>query len=1136
MDPQRTSSARPCPAVALLLVAAAAAASPLLQADAAQGGATAACRISGRATSGGTPLPGVAIALEAGGRLAAATSTDIDGSYHIAAAPGAYRVAAGLTGFTPVEREIVAAGEACARTVDFELALLPRRGRGAANAAGGQGAGATRGTPTGRGGPGAGSQPAAAPFETLAVQEAAGALVLDAPVDRDAEQAAARQLLPPGFSLDDPSQAVAFTGNAASLDRDMLGERMDALVRGEFGAASGVLPPGFGDPAAQGAPGGFGRGGPGGRGAGGGPGGFGRGDFAIGGRGGRQNRFNATAGYTFGGSALDAEPYQLRPDSPTDRAPYTRQTFTATAGGPVRIPGVYDGTRRTSFAVTYSGNRGDELFDQYATVPTDALRAGDFASAAAQLVDPRTGQPFPGNRIPADAISPTALALLRFIPSPTLDGPGRNFHYVTTTDSLGDSVSARVTHNFTPPPAGGRGAGGRGGAFGGRGGLRAGRGGRGTTAVLNAQVQYRRGSNERLDVFPTLGGRIRNSSLAVPLSFNLARRGTLHQISVNTSRTRSASRNQYAGLEDVAGGAGIAGVASDPFDWGVPELAFGTFTSVRDLDPSTRVDRRASVSYTWSRPAPRHTLRIGGDYRWDRSSSRTDPDARGAFVFTGLYASGGVAAARSDGLDFADFLLGLPQQARVQYGPGEVTLTGRSMSLFVQDDWRPRGGVTVNAGLRYELLRPFVEEHGQMVNLDPAPGFSAVAPVVSGGTGAYSGPFPRALLDADTNNIAPRLGVAWRPAPGTVVRGGYGVSFNAGSYASIARQMVGQPPFAVSNTATGTPEAPLSLADPLATASPDQTTNNYGVEREYALGTVQTWNADVSRDLRQVWNVGGGYTHTRGAHLDIVRAPNRGPDGLRIPGVQPFLWQASEGASVLHAATFRARRRPARGIGAAVTYTLARSRDNASTIGGGGTVVAQDDRNLDAEWGLSSFDRRHQLAVEANVELPFGPNRRWLASGGIRAALLENWRASVAFNWQSGAPYTPRVVGAAADVARGTNGTLRANYDGGPVQVPDPAIDLFFNTAAFSVPPSGTFGDAGRNMIIGPGSRQLNAQFARDIRLGGTRALTLQLNATNLLNMVNYAAIDTTVNSPTFGHVLSVRPMRSMRLTLRFRF
>jgi len=124
----------------------------------------------------------------------------------------------------------------------------------------------------------------------------------------------------------------------------------------------------------------------------------------------------------------------------------------------------------------------------------------------------------------------------------------------------------------------------------------------------------------------------------------------------------------------------------------------------------------------------------------------------------------------------------------------------------------------------------------------------------------------------------------------------------------------------------------------------------------------------------------------------------------------------------------------------------------------------------------------------------------------------------------------------ASDAARGTNGTLRADYNGEDIQLANPTADQFFNTAAFSLPPPGLFGNSSRNVIIGPGSKQLNAQFSRDVRMGGNRTVTLQLNATNLLNMVNYASVDTVVNSPTFGQILSVRPMRTMTFNLRFRF
>lgn len=1068
------------------------------------------CTVRGRITSGATPLPGVSLVAAADGQVVGATSTEIDGRYELALPRGVYQLKAELTGFSTVERPVTIGTPCTPEAGDMQLSLQPRGPRTPATA--------TVPAPAGRG-----------RFETLNVQAQDAAAAAAAPnADADGPDAAARLLLPPGFSTE-ATEAVAVTGNMASLDRGMLGDRFDAIGRGEIDPITGEAAPGFG----PGGRGGQGFGGPGRGGPDGGEGRGGRGGFMLGGRGGPQRTYNVQTSYTYGGSALDSAPYQLRAGNTTSDRSYNRQNFGVTIGGPVRLPG-YRGDRRTNFVVVYNGNRGDQLFDQYATVPSAAMRSGDFSTLPAPLIDPATGRAFDGNIIPAASLDPAALALLRFIPLPNLDGDSRNFRHTTTTDTVADNVNLRVIHNFTPA-AGGRGAGGRGGGMG-RPGGRGGRGSQGTSVVMNAQLQYRRSDNEQNHVFPTLGGTTEGSTFSAPVGLNIMRRGTMHNVNLTFTRSVSDAQGRYAFVEDVAGSAGITGVGSDPSAWGVPTLSFSSLTGVRDVTPNHRTDQRFTAGYTLTKPRGAHTFRVGGDVRIDQSDSRTDLDARGAYTFTGLYTSGGSLGARGGGLDFADFLLGLPQQASVQYGPGEVQMAGRSMSLFVQDDWRRGAGLTFTLGLRYELLWPFYEDNGRMANLDVPADFSAAAAVRSGAAGPFTGDFPDALVRTDTNNLAPRLGVAWRPRPGTILRGGYGVSYNSGSYAAIARQMVAQPPFAVTDTQFGTAADPLRLQSAFDDARGDTLSNSYGVDKNYQLGLVQTWNADVSQDLRQVWNLGLNVTHTRGSSLDIVRAPNRGPDGLRIPDAQPFLWQTSEGSSVLNALAVRARRRPVRGLGGGLTYTLARSRDNASTMGGGGTVVAQNDQDLDAEWGLSSFDRRHQLAADMTFELPFGQNRRWLNGGGVWASLFENWRASAAFTWQSGTPYTPRVQAAASEVARGTSGTLRANYSGEAVQVADPTIDLFFNTAAFTIPATGAFGTASRNMIIGPGSRQLDAQFARDIRAGGTRVLSVTLSASNLLNLVNYGAIDTVVNSPTFGQVVSVRPMRSMQLGLRFRF
>jgi hypothetical protein len=1083
-------------------------------------GAANACRITGRVVSGATPLPGVAIAAAREGVPALATSTGLDGRYTLAVPAGQYTLTAVLTGFDRVERSIDVSQE-CPPMPDLQLAVTgpavtapaPARGRGAggvAGAAGGRGRGA------------------GARFEALAIERQTSADPAGSPeADADEGQAAQQLALPPGFAAE-ATDAVAITGDTASVDRGQLGDRLDALARGEFvpppGDLAGLGSGGFGPPpgaAPGGAQGGAGPGGFGGAGGGfpGRPGGPG-----LGGRGTTQRPYSFSTGYTFGGAVLDAAPYQLRPESRTSNPDYTRQNLDLSFGGPVKIPGLYDGTRRTTFTLNYARNRGATLFDQYATVPTDAMRAGDFSASAVPIVDPATGVAFAGNQIPAERLDPSAQFLLQFIPVANLPGTSRNFRSITTTDTSSDNLNVRLTHNFTPGAA----VGGRGGGGGGGGGGR-GRGAgpaQGTSASLNAQIQYRGNDNERINVFPTLGGVSVSSSFTMPLNLNVTRNRQLHRVNVNLSRTHADTLNHYAAVQNVAGLAGIAGVATNPFNWGVPTLSFGSISNVNDLTPSRRTDTRTTLGYSWQRPAGRHTLRIGGEWRRDRTSSYADANANGTFVFTGLYS----------GSDVADFLLGTPQQASVHFGPGTVGLLGRSASLFVQDDWRARGGLTFNLGVRYELIWPLVETGGSMVNLDAAPDFSAVAPVTSGGTGPYSGPLPDALVRTDINNIAPRVGVAWRRSNGIVIRAGYGVSFNSGSYASIARQLSAQPPFSVTSTAIGSEVVPLHLADPFAEVLATDTANNYGVVPDYQLGRVQTMNVDLSKDLTRTWTAGAGYTFAAGSSLDLVRAPNRGPDGLSIDGAQPFLWQTSESSSRLNSMAFRLRRRAVRGIGGGLTYTLARSRDDASTIGGGATVVAQDDQNLGSEWGLSSFDRRHQLSGTANVELPFGPNRRWLNGGGPWAALLESWSAALTFTAQSGTPLTPRVLSSASDAARGTNGTLRADYNGQPIALPSPSIDRFFNIEAFGLPDDGSFGSAGRNIIVGPGSRDLSAQLSRDVRLGGTRSLSVQLRASNLLNLVNYSGVDTVVNSPSFGQVTSVRPMRSVQLFFRFRY
>jgi hypothetical protein len=1086
------------------------------------------------------PVSGAAILVHQGDRLVVATSADADGRFSIVFTPAqTFRVSAEMAVFQSVEKTLTLGQPPCDSTLDFSLALVPRDQPIATAAS------TASDTPAATAAPGAGAT-ATAPgrFMQLSVQsDPTVTASIDAALP--AQPAELARLLPPGFSVEAAASdalSISARGDAISVDRSVLNERMGAIGRGEFDPETGQFSPGFNAASPEE---GFGQ--LSGRGAGlnaqGRGGGAGRGGFALGGRGGRgQNRFQGSANYSFGGSALDATNFQPRNGvvTPISRRPYARNNFGGTFGGPLVIPGLYaNASRRTSFQLNYSGNHSTSLQDQYTTVPTLAMRNGDFSHSAIQLFNPRTGQPFDDNRIPRDQMSPAALALLGFIPEPNVDGTTtQNFHTAATTLSRSNSVSLRVTQNLTPnlPQAGapgGRGAG-RGGGAGG-GGRGAGRGGRGLTINLTAQLQYRGNQSDQFNVFPQLGGTTRGSSLTVPITLTIAKGRVNNTIAVTVARSSSRTANGFANAVDAAGLAGIAYPSpQDPSNWGVPNLSFSNF-NLRSNAANARSDLRTTIGYTLSRPAGRHQLRAGGEFRRDASSSMSNGNARGTFTFTGLHSSQGALISRSSGADIADFLLGLPQQATLQVA-GLTRLRQKAFALYLEDNWQRSNRLTFNLGVRWEVPFPYTEAGGRMANLDVTPDFTAAAVVTPGATGPVSQrQFPAALLRTDWHNVGPRLGMAFRLARGTVLHSSYSITYNTTSYSSIAQRLVAQPPFADTLTNAGSLDEPLTIETGF--LGGDGVTNNFGIDPRYGLGMIQTWNATVTRTFWRIWTAAGGYTGTRGTSLDLMRAPNRNADGtLRIDGVQPFTWESSGGRSLLSLGSLSIQRGMANGLRVGATYTLAKSMDNASSLGAGGAVVAQNDRDLDAEYALSNFDRRHQFSANVTWELPFGVGRKWLADGGTLAALVGEWSMTLNVSAETGAPFTPRVFGATTSVASGTSGSLRADYLNLPIDLDEPTLLHFFNTDAFAAPPIGAFGTSPRNVIIGPGGSVASAQFSRDMRIGGTRSVGLTINANNLFNTTRWSAIDTNVNSNTFGQVTRFAPMRTITLSTRLRF
>ena len=1050
--------------------------------------------LSGRVASGGRPLPGAVVTAHAGGATQS-TSTGEDGAFAMQlAATGPVQIEVALFGFGPLKQTFSA--EDAAKPLNLNLELVAPRTQGRA---------------------GAGAQ---APdwMQSLNNQVTES---LNTPIAAP---------VPSAPENGETADSVLVQGSMQQAAADTSG----------MPGGPGGFGPGMGGQGPGGAPG-FGGGGGGGGGFG---GGGARPDFANmspeerqkaiaqmrarRGAGGpavfgnnttnRRQQYRGSAFWSFSDSALDASPFALNGAS-IPNPHYTNSGYGASIGGPLPLPAKL--ASGSFFFINYTGNRGANPYSSFGIVPTAAQRGGDFSSTfvpgtqtPVSLFDPTTKLPIPANILPASEISSIATGLLPFIPLPNQPGATQNYRLLSTTPQDTDALNTRLNKSVR-------------------------------TNRFDFSLNYQRRSGYTLQPFDF---KDLTSGYGINSSIGYNRTISPHMVINFSSRlnlNRSETTPYFANGADIAGELGIQGLSQTPLNYGPPNLNFTNFMGLSDSSPSLRrvetLVQSGGLRYTRGK----HAFYMGFDYTRNIWDLLLEQNARGTLFFGGsATASIGANgyATPGTGFDFADFLLGSVQQATLRSGGYDTYPRSNAADGYFQDEWSVRKNLTLNLGVRYDYAAPFTEKYGRMDNLDVAPGFAAVAPVVAGGTGPYSGQFPASLVEPDFNKFSPRVGIAYRPGfkRRTVIRSGFSLFYDNTVYNRIPGLLTAQPPFAETSTFTSAADNVLTLSDPFTGPANVTIKNTYAVDKYLRTPYATTWNLSIEHELPGSLVSSVTYLGTKGTHMLDGIWPNvlsSGASGSSlINNASGFTYYETVGNSIFNALQLRLNRRLRKGLQYTAYYQWSKSIDDATSIGGAGSTIIQNPNDIEADRGLSSFDHRHVFTFTTLAVSPFGPRGQYMKRGEtFGAKLLSDWSATANLTLQTGAPLTATVLGTSADKSgTGAVGATRADATGLPIS----AGSGPFNLLAFTTPAAGDYGSAGRGTIPGPGSIGLNATFGRTIQFGDSarRSLDIRLSANNILNHVNITSWGTVVNSANYGLPVSAGVMRTLSLVLRVRF
>jgi hypothetical protein len=806
-----------------------------------------------------------------------------------------------------------------------------------------------------------------------------------------------------------------------------------------------------------------------------------------------------------------------------------RNQFGGSFGGPVVVPGLYNGKNKTFFFVAYQGTRTRTSTPAaLRNSPTDAMKSGNFSewlrpNGQGAIRDPlNPSMTFPNNIIPASRLSPVSQRMVALMPS---SAPGANYQIRISTPTTRESENQWMT--------------------------------RGDHQLSDSQrlsVRYFRNGGESPWTYApdnlyffAAGQDALVQSATANHSYIISPR-LINDFNFTYSRVASNSFPPEEFHQFTFGGFG-ANVKTPP-DQPYMVTNITGWSGVNLGQGYTQWQKNYEFANTVSYATGRHNLRVGGNYR-RYSLDKTAPfQAGGTATFNGqMFSNPGQVNA---GNAFGEFMMGkLSNWA--QRSQWSELLTNNYLALFVQEDMRITSRLTANLGLRWDPRFDFKERDGKQMTFIPGrrstrfpnsfPGI-----VFYGDEGLES-----TVTKTDWFNLAPRVGLAYQLTPKTVVRSAYGIFYDQPQ--SIINNRVGSgEPFIRLFTIIG----PLDLANPYGSAEPLDPSPLLP-DPNFVFSDYTTWalpSTDMPSQYMQNWNL----ILERQIHNDLlVRAGYVGSKGTRLlmgAEINPAIFRAGANASNVnqrriyqpigglqlatnnawsnyHSLQLTLQKRWSKGFTLLGNYTWSKSIDPLSASSGTGHNTGPDPFDYNRNAGPSDFDLRHRFVASGMWELPSLQGRPvWLK------AIAGGWQNNFIFTAQTGTPTT--IVSGVDNNFSGVGGQF-ADLTGVDWRLPDgrskaEQITQWFNPAAFRANAVGTIGTGGRNQLRDPGLWNLDYSLFKSFPVTERVKLQFRGELFNAFNHTNLGAAVAAFNSPNFGRINSARAPRIVQLALRLSF